>query len=203
MKVHLDALDAAMADSPELSAHLRTRASLLEPAATTYERVVRVPFGLIGAPTSLGADVELRLIKPPVPFRPEHMVLSPESAHNFELVTFVISGMNQYLDREPLPLDTFSVEHLKNDRLSELQAWKGDTCDPSTSIKIAVRRVQRRGKFAFRGLLWGVAGLGSRSQPSPFGRPWPPGYPVGFGGPRQWCPLCQSMSCRVPGHPWA
>jgi len=205
--IHLDELRKDMADSPELAAHLRQRAGHLDPVAV-YERSVRVPFGLVGAPAALGETVTLRPIRPQVPFRAEHMVLSPDSAHNFELTSFKSQSRAQYLDSEPLPLDTFSIEYLKNDRLSEMQGWKSvDTCGPGMAIQLEVRRIGRKGKRAFRGILWGVAGIGGPSQPHyppgfayPGGPSRPPFAPLRPGGARGWCPQCMTSACFNPNH---
>ena len=209
MKANLHELRADMAGSPELSAHLQRRAHGFDISSDV--RNVRVPFGLHGSPAALGERVELRAIRPLVPFRPQHMVLAPDSARDFELVSFTSAGRNQYLDSEPLPLHTFSVDYIKNDQLTELQAWGDDTCAPGMSIKIVVLRVGRRGKRAFRGLLWGLAGAGLAVRPTgPNGSelpPWPTfrGPIAGGHGPGsvRWCPRCGGAvpwPCLRPGH---
>jgi hypothetical protein len=126
----------------------------------------RLPFGLIGAPDAYEPLV--------FNFQPwgdcvlTHLVVTPETAAQYELVDFKIGSVSQLAGSgwEPLPLDTFSVAYLANDRLSALQAWKTCTASPGMTIQVVFQR--RRGvelpmtreggkwspTFPFRGLLW-------------------------------------------------
>jgi hypothetical protein len=129
---------------------------LLEPIVVPVYRTGRLPFGLSCRPLWPGERVALTDIQPELPFRPSHLVVTPEVARGFELVDFRIGNVGQILGGgAPLPLDTFSIEYKKNDSLDSLQGWQGNTCDVAQKIKIAVRRTPDGAAVAFRGLLWG------------------------------------------------
>jgi hypothetical protein len=154
---HLEKLSLEMSSSPALVAHLAERGlprrlELLLPNHVV-ERVFQLPYGLVGPKMPLGVlhVVEMRT---PFLFRPEHLVVSPETARAFEVQSFLVEDQQQ-LGASPLPLETFSIEYDRNMRLTKLVGWQGDTCKPGRPVELEVRRVGPEGEIGFRGVLWG------------------------------------------------
>lgn len=117
----------------------------------------RLPFALVGLPNERG-DV-LMQDTCQVPCRFTHFVLSPETARAYVLRGFFLGVDMQAAggSLRPLPLETFSIEYMQDDRLAACQAWKTTTCDPGMHWTVdAVLRpeVDAAAGPAFRGLLW-------------------------------------------------
>jgi hypothetical protein len=121
-----------------------------------------VPFGLLPtkddearAAFCAGEMVALKPLRPMIYATPRYLVLPPPIAEAYELVDFKVGKNSQLFDDGfPVPLDTFSAAFLANDRLSNLQEWKGaDGCPPGVRIEMLVQP-RTNTAMPFRGVLW-------------------------------------------------
>jgi hypothetical protein len=141
-------------DVPDLRRHLR---SLLDEAsrAGLVGGAGRFPLPLIAEPAELaGQSWHVEAPRVQVYATPEHLVLSPDTARAYELHDFKVGKNTQFIAPGPLPLDTFSVEYAKNERLSDLQRFRCDECPPGIDIHLVVALRHAAPRAPFRGLLW-------------------------------------------------
>jgi hypothetical protein len=96
-----------------------------------------------------------------LPCRFTHFVLSPETSKSFELCAFILGNDYQGVTFMPIPLETFSIEYMNDDRLASCQEWA--TAEMEVGAKFIVQARLRESRFdkicttpapEFRGLLW-------------------------------------------------
>ena len=126
--------------------------------------VGRVPFALVGESDTNGA-VYFQL-RPWIPVRLTHFVLEPDTARAFELVDFNVGQSMQSPgdagDSFALPLETFSIEYMRDDVLAKAQEWVTPIAEPGGRITIYARlrddvgkgKLGGRAGVRFRGLAW-------------------------------------------------
>jgi hypothetical protein len=93
-------------------------------------------------------------------FQPTHIVLPDEVAKSYELNRFIICNVSMCITETPLPLETFSINAMVDDRLAAINEWtNAPIMTPANRCAIGV--VKRRDDAPpFRGLLWGWASMG-------------------------------------------
>lgn len=139
-------------DAPELRALLER---LIEDARAAGLGASTLPLALVCEERVTRRELfEVASYSVQVPCRPEHLVLTPETARSFDLYDFQVGRRSQLPAPGLLPLDTFSVEYVGPGRLSELQRWKGDECPVGMAVRLVVRLRPEVEGAMFRGLLW-------------------------------------------------
>lgn len=124
---------------------------------------MRAPFALKQMPDECGR-VTFE-IKPDVCCRLTHLVLSPDTAKLYELASPIIVG-NVYQTPggsiSPIPLETYSIEYMSDNRLAEVQSFKSPKMHPGLKAVLMAQlrdaknmgELQRVYDIEFRGLLW-------------------------------------------------
>lgn len=124
-----------------------------------------MPIGIIGEVDQFNPQrAVLNGVRPDVPCRVSHLVLDPDSARDFDLVLLQLANVQVSGPTVAVPLDTFSVEYVKNGELSKLHRWRTVEITPSNRITMVVRLTAKKlaeiGRsdqvvtVPFRGVLW-------------------------------------------------
>jgi hypothetical protein len=152
VKDHVDRVIENVADT-DLERHVR----LLVPRE--YTPVRRLPIALVSH------DDATIMLCPDVTFRPTHIVLSDMVSQCFDLAYWLLCNVGMLATSDPLPLETFSIKYMQDDRLSKINEWQGaPTLTPANRLRMVIRRNefgQVHPDVKFRGLLWGLATMGA------------------------------------------
>jgi hypothetical protein len=130
-----------------------------------YTPKERYPYGLLLE----GATEANFTIQPYTTQEIDHLVLSPETAKHWRLVDLKVSnigcsnvgdvevGQGNIVERKfDIPLDVFSVEHVKNETLSNVLRFKVPTVTPANRIHLTFVSHEMRD---FSGILWVSSGI--------------------------------------------
>jgi hypothetical protein len=113
---------------------------------------LHVPMGLIAEPDDHGNIVITD--QPYTTVRFTHLVLEPETAKSYEMTFFQVANVHMVITSDPVPLETFSIEYLQDDKLAHCMAWKTMTIGPANRFTIAAALRKGFKPVPFRGLLW-------------------------------------------------
>lgn len=117
---------------------------------------ILMPMGLIKENVSPGEIAYLDL-QPWVTMKPSYMVLSDESAVNFNCCGYLLGNVDTRAGSEEIPLDSMGISYLASGdakRLNEIQDWSNDiVVTPENKITIRVKNTDKI-KRTFRGILW-------------------------------------------------
>lgn len=153
----------------ETRAALESARPLLDHLSRLGEKIAapvgRVPFPLVGESDATGT-VYFKLL-PWCRVRLTHFVLEPDTARAFELVDFKVGRNGQspgFVDGaySALPLETFSIEYMRDDVLAKAQEWVTPIAEPGMCIEVTAElrpdvgkgKLGGRAGVRFRGLAW-------------------------------------------------
>lgn len=121
---------------------------------------MRVPCALVEREGSrestrgVGSMIGLKEIRPQVECTIDALVLPDDVSRSYELMDLRLGNICTNIDAEPLPLETFSIEYLReSDRLYTVQQWKTDIVTPAHKV-LAIVRQRVHPAPPFRGVLW-------------------------------------------------
>jgi hypothetical protein len=148
---HVSKLVESLAPADDLLAFVRKHA----PASAMTEKM---PYALI-SPEAAPGCVATIIVEPAMYMRPLHMLLSEETAANFDLSAWQIGNVAQIdvLPRGTLPLETFSVKYAADmkdpQKFLSLQEWTHPKMFPGCKMFMLVLNRSSRA-LSFRGVLW-------------------------------------------------
>jgi hypothetical protein len=155
--VHVDRVVKALEDSDV--AGLVRRLHALDDAAR--KPTGRLPFALVEEVADMADARPVSIsLEPWVPCEVGHLVLSDETARYWELSDFTVSnvflmaGDRRDKPHQPLPLETFSIRFVQDDRLAAVQRFRSERVYPGGHIRLAFSPRERGAICPIRGVLW-------------------------------------------------
>ncbi len=151
---HIAELRAALVD-----ARIPALVRQVEALSVRAGKGSRIPFGLRSEWIPAGETKALKTIRPYLPVRLTHLVLSEQTSKAFVLQSLMAGNCMLQGDGDPLPLDTFSVSsYANNPQLLAVNSFEGTymLVNVGSVIRLMVTNTAEH-SHQFSGVLWGIA----------------------------------------------
>ena len=155
LAAHVDRVVKALGGSDV--AGLVRRLSVLEREAVKPDG--RMPFAIVGDPPIDGRGASISL-EPTIPCEVGHLVLSDESSKTWELSSMVVNrtylspGEDRSKPFQCLPLETFSIRYMQDDRFGAVHRFKSERVYPGSKIHLTFQLKEGAAPCQLRGVLW-------------------------------------------------